>query len=313
MNHGYVYDLLRSLGLTQLSAETGQFLLDRPLRILCILLGASIGVRLAARGARRVVASVRRRSPRQGSSARADQRAGTITDALVNMARVVIWAMALLMVVDQFGVNLAPLVAGAGIAGVALGFGAQSLVKDFLSGLFILVEDQYGVGDVVSLVDTTGTVEEVNLRVTRLRGIDGTVYFVPNGEIRKVANSSMEWSLALLDVVVGFDADVAAVSRSLQQEAAAFAAEPEHEAQVLDEPQVWGVQSMTAEGVVVRLSVKTAARQQWLVARDLRTRLGDRLRREGVPGPGGKAVLVTAGGLDKGTPVPPPTEVGKAA
>ena len=247
-----------------------------------------------------------RRTPSRILSARAQQRAATIGDALASLAKAVIWSIALLLILDDLGVNLAPLLAGAGIAGVAIGFGAQSLVKDFISGLFILVEDQYGVGDVVSVNDATGTVEDVNLRVTRLRGMDGTVFFVPNGEIRKVGNSSMEWSRTLIDVTVSADADLSSVQAAIADEAGQFAGDPQDRDKVLEAPQVWGVQSMTSEGLTIRLTVKTGPREQWAVARDLRLRLLRRLRADGVAGPAGKAVTVTAGALDLGSPVPTP-------
>ncbi|MDQ1394906.1 MAG: moderate conductance mechanosensitive channel [Acidimicrobiaceae bacterium] len=311
VTHGYLYDLLRKLGLSDFGAQTGEFLLEKPARIGLTLLGAWLVSRFAVRSARRFVHSFHRRAPTRLLSVRAQQRAATIADALANLAKAVIWAIALLLVLDEVGVNLAPLLAGASVAGVAIAFGAQSLVKDFLSGVFILVEDQYGVGDVVSVGDATGTVEDLSLRVTRLRAMDGTVFFVPNGEIRKVGNSSMEWSRVLLDISVGYDADIEAVSSAIVEEAEAFAADPDFAGLVLDRPQLWGVQAMTADGQALRLAVKTAPRQQWTVARELRSRIVSRLRAESVPGPAGKAVVVSAGTLDQGSPVPAPAEGGR--
>src|SRR4029453_9588643 len=140
--------------------------------------------------------------------------------------------------------------------GIAVGFGAQSVVKDVIAGMFILLEDQYGVGDVVSLGDATGTVEDINLRMTRLRAIDGTVYFVPNGEIKKVGNASMEWSRALLDIIVSAGAAPDAVSGALEGGARAFAAEPDSRGLVLDEPEMSGVLTMTPDAVTIRLVVR---------------------------------------------------------
>ena len=124
------------------------------------------------------------------------------------------------LVLSELGIDLAPLIAGAGIAGVALGFGAQSLVKDCLSGLFMLIEDQFGIGDVVDLGEAAGTVERVTLRATVLRGLDGTVWHVPNGEVQRVGNRSQLWSVAVVDVVVGYDADIAAASGIFERTAA---------------------------------------------------------------------------------------------
>ena len=306
MTNGYFYDLLRKLGLSDFGARTGEFILDKPVRILLTLLVAWIIIRVAGSAMRRFALTLSRRAPSRLLGARAEQRAKTITDALVSLLKVVVWTIAGLIVLDVVGVNLAPLLAGAGIVGIAVGFGAQSLVKDVISGLFILVEDQYGVGDVVDLGDATGTVEDINLRVTRLRAGDGTVFFVPNGEIKKVGNASMEWSRALLDVTVSADADADAVTAAIAEEAAAYAADPDARGLVLDEPEVWGVLTMTPDAMTIRVVVRTAPRQQWLVARELRRRLVARLRRDGIKGSADKAVAITAGPLDQGTPVPMP-------
>lgn len=188
---GYLYDLLRKVGLSDFGARTGEFLLVRPLKVVLVALAATLASRLGTRAIRRAVASFHARTPLLAESPRAQQRARTIAGVLASFVRAAVWGVALLVVFDQLGINLAPLLAGAGIVGLAIGFGAQALVRDVISGLFILVEDQYGVGDVIDLGDVGGEVEEVNLRVTRLRAPDGKVWFVPNGEVRKVGNASM--------------------------------------------------------------------------------------------------------------------------
>ncbi|MBW3669353.1 MAG: mechanosensitive ion channel family protein [Actinobacteria bacterium] len=306
MEHSYIYELLRKLGLSEFGATTGEFLLVRPLKILVIVVAAILASRIGGRAVRRFVRSVHARAPLlAGSSLRAEQRTTTVGDALAGMLKVMVWAVAALLLLDQLGVNLAPLIAGAGIAGIALGFGAQSLVKDFLSGLFILLEDQYGVGDIVDLGDKAqGVVEDVNLRVSRVRAVDGAVWFVPNGEIRKVGNSSMEWSRALLDVVVPYDSDTTVVTAAIHDVAVTMAQEDAWQAAILEPPELWGVEAMGPEGMTVRLVVKTAPRQQFPVARELRARINARLRDEGVRVPA-HAVRVTAGQLDQ---VAPPGE-----
>lgn len=301
---GYVYELLRELGLSDFGARTGEFLLVRPLKIALVVVLAAVASRLGARALRRSVMAFRARAPLGSSTVRAEQRASTLGDVVASVVRSAVWAVALLVVLDELGINLAPLIAGAGIAGVAIGFGAQALVRDVIAGLFVLLEDQYGVGDIVTIGESSGTVEDVSLRVTRLRGVDGTVWFVPNGEVRRVGNSSMEWSRALLDVVVAHGTDLHAAQAAILEEARAFAAEEAWAPQVLDEPELWGVQSIEEKGVRIRLLVKTAPRSQYVVARELRTRLSRRLTQAGVSGPGVDAVLVTAGALDEGTPPP---------
>ena len=285
MTHGYVYDLLRKLGLSDFQASTGEFLLVKPLKIAAILVIAVLLGRLGSKAVRRFVLGIHRRSPLLITSARAEQRAATVGDVMASILRGAIMSVAILIVLDQVGVDLAPLIAGAGIAGIAVGFGAQSLVKDFLAGLFVLLEDQYGVGDTVTLADTTGTVEDVTLRITRLRAVDGTVWYVPNGEVRKVGNSSMEWSRALVDVLVPYDADLEKVQAAATAAAADLAADPDWRDDLIDEPEYWGVHATSPDGRTVRLTAKAAPRRQAAVARELRGRITERFRIEGIPLP----------------------------
>ena len=311
-NHGYVYDLLTRWGMGDFGASTWEFLLGRPLKIILLLVAGMVLARLGARAVSRFLPSLSARTPVSTGSVRSEQRVSTVAKVLGGMVRAVVWIVVLLVVLGEVGVDLAPLLAGAGIAGIAIGFGAQSLVKDFLSGFFILLEDQYGVGDVINLGDATGTVEDISLRVTRLRATDGTVWFVPNGEIKRVGNTSMEWSRALIDVLIAYDSDLAAVTSAIGEVAKEFAEDPAWEDAVLEPPEVWGVQAMGPEGLTIRLVVKTGPRLQYAVARELRGRITDRLRRDGVRGPGQtmQTVLVTAGALDSGTPPPAPVAPG---
>ena len=298
MTHGYVYELLRKIGLSAFGASTGEFILVKPLRILLILALAWVVARVATRAIRRAVRGAHARTPLRRSP-RAEQRAATVGDVLAGIARVVIGSVAVLLMVNEVGFNVAPLIAGAGIAGIAVGFGAQSLVKDFLSGLFILLEDQYGVGDTVCLADTIGTVEELTLRTTRVRGVDGTVWFIPNGELRKTGNSSMEWSRALIDVLVPYDSDLKEVTALIADEAAVLAEDPAWSADLIEPPEVWGVHATSADGLTIRVVAKTAPRRQAAVSRELRGRIASRLRQAGVKLPGGPTVLVSQATLDR--------------
>lgn len=279
---GYIYDLLIELGLSDFAARTGEFLLVRPLKILLILVVALVLARLAGRAIRRGLRSVQARSPMVSRSSRAQQRAATLGDVLASGSRMVILGLAVLMVLGQLGLDLAPLIAGAGIAGVAIGFGAQSLVKDFLSGFFVIAEGQYGVGDVVDLGGTTGTVEELTMRITRVRSVDGTVWFIPHGEIRKVGNTSMEWARAIVDVLIDYDNDVNAAVDVMGEEAERFATDSDWAELVQEPPEVWGVQATGPEGVTIRVVAKTTPNEQHRAARALRGRLLTRLRDAGV-------------------------------
>jgi moderate conductance mechanosensitive channel len=215
-------------------------------------------------------------------SARREQRARTMATALNGVTTGVVTAVAVLTVLPLYGIPIAPLLTSAGILGVALGFGAQTLVKDFLSGIFMIAEDQYGVGDVVDLGEATGVVESVGLRVTRLRDVDGTVWYLRNGEVLRVGNRSQGWSRAVLDVGIAYGEDVGRVQDLLLDVAAGLQREPDYAPLVLEDPQVWGIESVSADAVVVRLVVKTVPLKQWDVARELRRRIKDRFDAEGV-------------------------------
>jgi small conductance mechanosensitive channel len=185
------------------------------------------------------------------------------------------------MVLSELGLDLAPLLASAGIAGVAIGFGAQNLVKDFLAGLFMLLEDQYGVGDVVDVGEVGGTVEEVALRITTIRDAKGVLWYIRNGEIVRVGNRSQGWAVVVVDVPIGF-AGVEEATEVLRAAAATLSDDPQYAADLLEAPEVLGVEQITIDGAVVRTTVRTASAAQWRVARELRRRLTDALESAGI-------------------------------
>ena len=215
---------------------------------------------------------------------RRTQRTATMGSLLKSITTGVVFAIITIMVIDVLGYNIAPLIASAGILGLALGFGAQSLVTDFLSGVFMILEDQYGVGDVVDVGDAVGDVEAVGLRVTRIRDIDGTVWYVRNGYISRVGNMSQNWARTVLDIRVGYDEDLDRVREILGEVAHQLWEEEQQDNKkdILEEPEVWGVQSLDPEAVVIRLVLKTAPMQQWTVARELRERIKERFDAEGI-------------------------------
>jgi moderate conductance mechanosensitive channel len=269
-------------------AVATDFLLGKSISILAIVLVAVLLNRLARRaiknglrglsrgGVRERLGAFRRRAPsallETGEvSIRATQRIEALATVLRSVISVVIGLIASLMVLGELGVNLAPLLAGAGILGIAIGFGSQALVKDFLSGFFILVEDQFGVGDIVDLEPgVSGVVEAVSLRTTRLRAVDGTVWHVPNGEIRRVGNMSQHWSRALLDVDVAYGTDLTHAREVIKRVADEVWRES---GDVLEEPDLWGVENLGPHAVTLRLVVKTTPSQQYQVSRQIRERL----------------------------------------
>jgi len=212
---------------------------------------------------------------------RRQQRAEAIGSVLLSFATVTVFSIAGLMILAELGIQLAPLLASAGIAGIALGFGAQTLVKDLLAGLFILMEDQYGVGDAVDVGEASGIVESVGLRITSIRDSRGVLWHVRNGEIVRVGNKSQGWALTIIDVPVGFTR-VEDATKILQDAGEAFANDAEWSKDLIDPPAVLGVERVGVDGAVLRVTVKTTTESAGLVARELRTRLTTALGDSGI-------------------------------
>jgi len=202
---------------------------------------------------------------------------------LRSSASLVVGTIVLFLVLDAIGVNLAPFIASAGIIGVAIGIGAQSLVRDFLTGMFMMAEDQYGVGDVIDAGPATGTVEAVGLRVTRIRDADGTLWFVPNGSMTRVGNKTQHWATAVVEVEVDYFADLDAVRSLLLAAAHDVAQDPSLAHDLLGDPSVIGIERLSAEAVTLRVQVRTSAARQWEVARRLRVATRAQLLAAGIP------------------------------
>lgn len=285
-DRGIVRQLFVDMGVSPDRAHTLQVYLVGPLRILLIVIVAFVVTRLVTRLARRLVGSLRLVSPLVKATARGEDRIKTLAGVFASVFRVIIWIVALLTVLGQLKINLAPFVATATVIGAALGFGAQTLVKDFLSGILILAEDQYGVGDSIVVGSggsgTSGTVEGVNLRTTRVRGLDGVVWYVPNGDIRTVGNNTEGDSQALVDVVVPHGTDLEAAGRVAEQAARELAAEAEWEGVFIGEPTFAGVQATDHDGASLRIMAWTKPGQHFRACRQLRLRILERLRQSGL-------------------------------
>ena len=210
------------------------------------------------------------------------QRAETVGSVLRSIASAVIFGIAFTTVLGELGVDLGPIIASAGILGVAVGFGAQNLVKDFLTGIFVILEDQYGVGDVIDAGAATGVVETVGLRTTRLRGTDGTIWHVRNGEILRVGNLSQGWSRAYLDISIADGTDVEAARACISKVADEVWKGDAVGALVLERPEVGGVENLGVDGIAIRLVVRTVPLEQETVAREVRRRIQDAFADEGI-------------------------------
>ncbi len=266
-------------------------LIGTTLRIVAII-GAAF---LLTRFLRRIVTKVKGKVEAHTTPIRTLQRTDTLTRVLSSAGIVVIWILTVFLILEDLGFNLAPLLAGVGIIGLAVGFGAQNLVRDVVTGFFILFEDQYGVGDIIEINQTaSGTVETLTLRVTGLRALDGTLHYISNGNITHVANRSKDWARAIVDVGVAYREEPAKVRRVLDA-VATEAKEDEFLGKILySTPNVMGVETLGEYEVVWRLSADTKPGRQWEAARTLREKIQVAFEREGVEIPFPHQVMISA-------------------
>jgi moderate conductance mechanosensitive channel len=234
------------------------------------------------------------------SGERRRQRSHALGSILRNASTFLIFGIAGITILGDLGINLAPVLASAGVLGVALGFGAQNLVGDFLAGISILLEDQYGVGDVITVGLTTGTVEAVGLRVTRMRDVNGVVWHIRNGSLQQVGNQSQGWARAVIDVPVPYNQDMSEAREIMTQVATNMWQEPEWEGVILEEPKVWGVQSLSSSEAMWRLVAMTTPPRQYEVERALRERIMGALDARGLTTPVPTTIVALAG-ADTGT------------
>ncbi|GAB3151828.1 mechanosensitive ion channel [Micromonospora sonneratiae] len=280
-------------------AESSYYVLVKPLRIVVIFLIAVLLRYLLHRTINRLVRStsegavptvlkpLRERIPTAAIDAtaifpeRRRQRAEAIGSVLRSLVTAVVFSIAVLLILSELSFDLAPLLASAGIAGLAIGFGAQTLVKDLLAGLFMLLEDQYGVGDTVDLGEATGTVEAVGLRITTVRDVRGVLWYIRNGEIIRVGNKSQGWAMVVVDMPIGFTGTEEATA-VLRTAAESVAVDPELAPSIVEPPEVLGVETVTVDGAVIRTVAKTTADGQFSVGRELRRRLAEALENSGI-------------------------------
>ncbi len=223
-----------------------------------------------------------------------EQRAETLAQIVRNLLKTVIWAGAFIHALAIFGWNVAPLLAGAGILGVALGFGAQTLVRDLIAGFFILVENQFAVGEVIEVNNQPAQVEEVTLRYTRLRNFNGHVHYVPNGELKVVTNRSRGWNRLAVDVSVGANEDLGRALALCRGVADALSAEPEWRERLLEPVEVWGVESLAGTEVQIRMVVRAKpGPDAFKVARELRFRCHEALVEAQVRAGAGRDITIT--------------------
>jgi small conductance mechanosensitive channel len=258
--------------------------LGTPIKIALIVLLAvvlrSVLIRSSGRVIRRAMLLRRSRSANTPATPEAlidqnrhEQRASAISQLFKSVISVAVWTIAGIMVLSNLGIDVGPILASAGVVGVALGFGAQTLVKDYLAGIFMILEDQYGVGDLIDVGSVVGTVEEVGLRVTRLRDLSGVVWYVRNGEILRVANRSQGWTIASVDIPINYESNLTEVRQIIDRVATEITEDETTKDLVIDKPEYAGVESVSGEAVIIRVTARTLPDKQVPAAREIRERI----------------------------------------
>jgi len=256
---------------------------DEALQIVLILAGSGLLIRAVRILADRLVKFVQDDDPLTTNER--EQRAVTLAGIFKGVSKIVIVLVAGLTILGILGINTAPLIAGAGVAGLAISFGAQNLIRDFISGFFILLENQYKVGDVIRAAGVSGQVEDMNLRITVLRDLEGVAHFIPNGEIKVVSNLAKEWSRAVVNVGVAYKEDLDRVVSVLNSVGQELSRDAIFGPGILEAPQVLGVENFGDSQVTLRIVTKTRPLKQWETARELRKRIKAAFDREGIEMP----------------------------
>jgi small-conductance mechanosensitive channel len=257
--------------------------LNKGLKIALILLLAYAGYRLVRIAANAVGKATDDEGLVRLSARR--QHVDTIARLVKRTGAVFIVAVAALTILSELGISVAPLLASAGIVGVAVGLGTQNLIKDMLAGFFILLEDQFAVGDLITIAGITGTVEDMSLRRTTVRDFNGTLYVVSNSEIKVVSNANKDWARLIVDVGVAYETDLTRAMSVLEEVSKEAASAPEFQANVLEPPDVMGVMSLDDSAVTLRTAIKVEPGVQWALGRALRKQIKERFEREGIDMP----------------------------
>jgi len=257
-----------------------RWLVSSGLRVILILVGAFVVVRLAGFITRRVENAFEDNDP--STTSEREKQAATLGKVVRNIIRILVWGVAIMMVLKELGIDIGPILAGVGILGLAVGFGAQSLVKDFLSGMFVLVENQYNVGDVIKAGGVSGLVEKITLRATTLRDLEGNVHIIPNGAIDVVTNKTRVWSRFVLDIGVAYKENVDEVMGVLKEIGDELAGDPQFASMITAPLEVLGVEDFADSAVVIRVMFTTQPLKQWTVGREFRRRVKNTFDAKGI-------------------------------
>ena len=279
----WLYQLLVKAGVSPSNAHSVNDFVIRPLEIVLVIVVAALVAHFGARAIRRVLGKVSQQAAGR-SGARAGNRVATVVALIGNLWRFFVAIVALFIILGMLGINLTPLLASATVIGATIGFGAQSLVRDYLSGILLTMEDQFGIGDTITVNDTTGIVEDLSLRVTRVRAADGSLWYLPNGDIRRLANASRGWAKAVVDVPVaaGTGATLERAKEVAMTAARVVAATPQFASTCPDPPEVLGVVAAAADSCTLRVVLRTIPAERFALERALREAIVGALMAEGL-------------------------------
>jgi len=257
-----------------------RWLMSSGLRVILIFVGAFVVVRLAGFITRRVENAFEDNDP--STTSEREKQAATLGKVVRNIIRILVWGVAIMMVLKELGIDIGPILAGVGVLGLAVGFGAQSLVKDFLAGMFVLVENQYNVGDVIKAGGVSGLVEKITLRATTLRDLEGNVHIIPNGAIDVVTNKTRVWSRFVLDIGVAYKENVDEVMGVLKEIGDELVGDPQFASMITAPLEVLGVEDFADSAVVIRVMFTTQPLKQWTVGREFRRRVKNTFDAKGI-------------------------------
>jgi small-conductance mechanosensitive channel len=267
------------------------------LRIAVVIILSILLIRFGRMVSKRILARI---TERQEWDDEQRKRIDTLTQIVINTLTIVIVVMAVMIILGQIGINVGPVLAGAGVLGLAIGFGAQSLVKDVITGFFILLDNRINVGDVIQAAGVSGLVESINLRVTTLRDLEGKVHFIPNGEISVVSNLTREWSRCVLNIGVAYKEDTDRVCEILHDVGSELFEIPEYKDVIIDPLEILGVDDFADSQVTIKMMFKTKPGKQWMVAREFRRRVKKAFDAEGIEIPFPHRTIYMAEGENKG-------------
>jgi small conductance mechanosensitive channel len=257
-----------------------KWLMSSGLKVILMLVGALVVVRLATFVTRRVEDAFEDNDP--STMNEREKQAATLGKVIRNITRILVWGIVVMMVLKELGIDIGPILAGVGLMGLAVGFGAQSLVKDFIAGMFVLIENQYNVGDVVQAAGASGLVEKITLRATTLRDYEGNVHIIPNGTIDVVTNKTRQWSRFVLDIGVAYKESVDDVMHILKEIGDELAADSKFASMITAPLEVLGVQDFADSAVIIRVMFTTQPVKQWTVGREFRRRVKNTFDAKGI-------------------------------